>query len=106
MFNVTKTSLEINERFFEAVALLKQQKVLSGLYEFSTKYHVVRGNLYTIKSQKNGAVKAEYLHYLVRDYGISAEWLLTGEGNVFKQTPAKTSQSPSQETDTVADSRK
>ena len=90
MFNVSETALQINERFFEAVDMLKRRRELSGIYGFAKKYNVVIGNLYTIKSQKQGAVKAEYLTYLVRDYGISAQWLLTGEGSMFKQTPSKT----------------
>ena len=106
MFNITKTSLEINERFFEAIDLLKRKRILGGLNGFAKKYHVVLGNLYTIKSQKGGAIKAEYLHYLVRDYGISAEWLLTGEGDVFKQTSSRTEQSPNRETCISADSRR
>ena len=59
------------ERFFEAIDLLKNRRVLGGLCGFAKKYNVVLGNLYTIKARKGGAVKAEYLHHLVRDYGMS-----------------------------------
>lgn len=90
MFNISETALQINERFFEAVGVLKRKRKLGGIYGFAKKYNVVVGNLYTIKSQKQGAVKAEYLTYLVRDFDVSAQWLLTGEGCMFKQTISRT----------------
>jgi hypothetical protein len=90
MFNISNEAIQINERFFYALDTLKHNGEISGIYGFAQKYNVVLGNLYTIKSQKKGAVKAEYLTYLVRDFGISAQWLLTGEGGMFKQKPSRT----------------
>ena len=90
MYNISDVTLQINERFFAAVASLKKQRLLGGLKGFSERYNVVLGNLYTIKTRKRGAVKAEYLHFLVVDYGLSAEWLLTGKGGMFIQMSAKT----------------
>lgn len=102
MFNISEVSLQINSRFFEAVDLLKRRRVLGGLNGFAKRYHVVLGNLYTIKTKRCGAVKAEYLYYLVRDFGISADWLLTGRGDMFRQTSSKTEESQSQGNDTSA----
>lgn len=90
MFNVSKEAIQINRRFFEAIDALKRRKELAGIYGFALRYNVVLGNLYTIKSQERGTVKAEYLMFLVRDFGISAQWLLTGEGDMFKQKTART----------------
>ena len=90
MYNISDTTLQINGRFFEAVDMLKRKRLLGGLNGFAKKYNVVIGNLYTIKTQRRGAIKAEYLHYLVRDFGVSATWLLMGAGNMFIQTPSRT----------------
>lgn len=87
MYNISDVTLAVNSRFFEAVSVLKQKRLLGGLYGFSKKYGVVLGNLYTIKTQKKGAIKTEYLYYLVVDYSVSAEWLLTGQGDMFSKEP-------------------
>ena len=102
MLNISPSTLQINDRFFEAIALLKRRRELGGLNGFAKKYGVVLGNLYTIKSQRQGAIKTEYLMFLVRDYGISGDWLLTGQGNMFKQKTSKSEVSPPPETSDAA----
>ena len=97
MINVTKKSLEINQRFFDAIDALKRMRKLRGLDTFSKKYGFVSGNMYTIKYQKNGIVKAECLHYLARDYNVSPEWLLLGTGEMFIQTSSRSEESQLQE---------
>ena len=92
MFNISNESLRINERFFEALDILKRQRRLSGIYGFALKYNAVLGNLYNIKNKKHGIIKAEYLSYLVRDFGFSARWLLTGEGNMFNDSSSSDGQ--------------
>ena len=90
MFLVSDITLQINRRFFEALTLLKRKRLLGGVNGFCKKYGVSIGNMYMIKNQEQGAVKAEYLYFLVDDFDVSAEWLLTGKGDMFKQTFAKT----------------
>ena len=94
MLNVSSITLGINERFFKALDILKQQRRLGGIGGFTKRYGMVRGNLYTIKTNKSGAVKAEYLSILVEDFGISGEWLLTGKGEIFKQQSVTPSSPP------------
>ncbi len=98
MLNITDTALQINGRFFESLDALKKRKLLSGVSGFAKKYGVVLGNLYTIKRHKTGTVKAEYLHHLARDYGVSADWLLTGRGEMFTQSSSRSEESQTQET--------
>lgn len=98
MLIVSDITVAINRRFFEALASLKQRKDLGGVNGFCKKYGVSTGNMYTIKNQSNGAIKLDYLYFLVKDYGVSAEWLLTGDGDMFRHTSSRSEQSQSQET--------
>ena len=90
MYKVSGEAKLINRRFFEAIDALKRDRRLSGIYGFSLKYNLSHSNLFMIKSREQGVVNMEYLTYLVRDFGISAHWLLTGEGDMFIQTPSRT----------------
>ncbi len=87
MLKITETTMHINRRFFEALEILKSRREISGINEFAKKYKAPSANLYTIKNNGYGMIKAEWLHHLVRDYGISGNWLLTGEGNMFSSPP-------------------
>ena len=90
MLKISNDARQINERFFMAVDALKRQRKLSGIYGFATTYSISPWNLYMVKKNQQGTVKAEYLTFLVRDFGVSAKWLLTGEGGMFKHSNAQT----------------
>ncbi len=80
----TPDSQEVIKRFFEALKLLKEGKVIRGKQTFTTKYGINRWNLNSLqKNMASDIFQAAWLTYLVNDYGISAEWLLTGKGGVF-----------------------
>ena len=95
MLKISPDAKPITRRFFEALDVLKSRREIFGVSGFAQRYGLSHGNLYVIRNHENGTVKVEYLMYLVRDYGISAQWLLTGEGDMFRQKPAKTEESPS-----------
>ena len=73
---------EITERFFEALAWLKASRRLRGVKTFCDLYGIHRRTLQRIQKQHTTELRAAWLTYLVRDYGISARWLLTGEGEI------------------------
>lgn len=76
--------IEITKRFFEALEILKVQKKVRGIQTFTTIYGINRRNLWKIeKENRAGLFDVAWLSYLVKDYGISAEWLLTGVGDVL-----------------------
>lgn len=80
----TEDSQLIVKRFFKALQLLKQEKVIGGKLTFTTRYDINRWNLNTLEKYPDRDIfQPAWLTYLVRDYNISAHWLLTGEGTVF-----------------------
>ncbi len=82
--NEPQECLDITRRFFEALDLIKEQKRIRGLKSFTVKYGVNYWNFNAWK--KTGSrIKQEWLTYIVRDFDVSAMWLLTGEGPVFNK---------------------
>lgn len=73
--------VEIVGRFFEALEWLKETRRIRGLQTFARTCGVDRRSLRRLMAQpdKNG-LKVGWVVHLVRDYGINAQWLLTGEG--------------------------
>ncbi len=77
--------LEITKRFFEALDMIKAQKRIRGMQTFTREYGENYWNFHTCR--KEGLrIKQEWLTYLVRDFDVSAEWLLTGRGGMFRKT--------------------
>lgn len=79
-------SKKVVSRFFEALAMLKAQRVIRGKKTFTDRYEINRWNLNTIeKNPVSDMFQVEWLGHLVRDYGVSACWLLTGAGSMFSK---------------------
>lgn len=76
------TNAEIKDRFFEALKYLKEKKIIRGAATFCNKYGIDRRNIHRIKNNDNGTIKACWLTWLVLEYGVSANWLLTGRGKI------------------------
>ncbi len=70
-------------RFFEALEWLKATKQIRGIKTFTDRYGINRRSLRRLQvTPGTNDFKAAWLTYLVRDFGISADWLLTGEGQM------------------------
>ena len=77
----TEESQAVVRRFFQALYLLKDKKIIRGKQTFTRKYEINRWNFNTLEKQpERDMFLAAWLTYLVRDWGVSARWLLTGEG--------------------------
>lgn len=75
----------VTGRFFAALEALKVTNQIRGTATFCRRYGINRRNLWQLRRKGGGGIfKVEWLTYLVADYGISARWLLTGEGAVFE----------------------
>ena len=70
-------------RFFEALAWLKESRRIRGIKTFTDRYGINRRSLRRVQaSPETNSLKVAWLTFLVRDYGINAGWLLTGEGRM------------------------
>lgn len=83
--NISKEGIAVTNRFFEAIDMLKAQKKIRGLQTFTRQYDINRWNLITVKQNPEKSIlKPEWIVYLVRDYGISADWVLLGKEPMFR----------------------
>lgn len=79
--------VDITKRFFLAIDTLRSLHKLRGLQTFTKLYNLNKWNMNTIKNDPEGHIlKTECLAFLVRDFGISAEWLLIGQGDMFSNS--------------------
>lgn len=87
---ISDDGIKVTKRFFEAIDYLKKRKTIRGLGTFTRNHGVNKWNLITVRKQPECSVlKPELLTWLVIDYGISAEWLLTGKGEILSETCSK-----------------
>lgn len=87
----TKESEQITQRFFEALKKLIELRVIRGKKTFTDRYGINRWNLNALEKGQStqNSVQLDWLTFIVRDYGISGRWILTGEGEMFARKPAK-----------------
>lgn len=80
----TGQSQVIIKRFFEALQILKANKIIRGKQTFTTKYGINRWNMNTLeKEPERDIFQVSWLENLVIDYKVSPMWLLTGNGSFF-----------------------
>jgi len=80
----TNDSEAIVRRFLLALETLKDVKIIHGIRNFTDKHEIDRRNFYHIRKDPSRHIfQVAWLKYLIDDYGVNANWLLTGEGNIF-----------------------
>ena len=80
----TPDSQKIISRFFQALYYLKAQHIIRGKQTFTSKFEINRWNMNTLeKDMSRDIFQPAWLTYLVEEYNISAEWLLTGRGDIM-----------------------
>ena len=81
---INDTELAIADRFFYVLDLLKRKRIIGGIYTFTRAHNINQGNMSVIYNHRDKwALKTEYLAFLAQDYGVSCEWLLLGNGDMF-----------------------
>ena len=84
----TQDSQQVISRFFEALQVLIDRKTIRGKQTFTTRYGINRWNMNSLqKDMERDIFQPAWLTYLVRDYNISATWLLTGIGDPLPPLP-------------------
>lgn len=81
----TTIERNINKRFFEALNLVISSGAIRGVNTFCNEHNIDRRNL--MKAQKEPevySIKGDWMYYLITDFNISADWIITGRGGVFK----------------------
>ena len=80
----TTDSQKVIARFFEALYRLKADHIIRGKQTFTARCDINRWNLNTLeKDMSRDIFQAAWLSYLVTEYGVSAQWLLTGRGEFY-----------------------
>lgn len=80
----TPDSIDIVNRFYAAIETLRRDKYIRGLKTFSRRYGINDRNIWLQRREpERNIFQPAWLAYLVRDYAVSATWLLTGEGDVY-----------------------
>lgn len=83
---ISQEGIAITKRFFAAIDRLREEKKIRGLQTFTREQGINYWNLNTVKKQPERSVlKPEWLYYLVTNYGISSEWLITGNGEFYRE---------------------
>ena len=77
-------SVAIINRFFEALSMLVANKTIRGISNFTDKHDISRWTLNNVrKNPKSDMFQLVWISYLVTDYGVSLEWVMTGKGGMF-----------------------
>ena len=84
MRRISDVEMAIADRFFFALQVLAERKVIRGLQTFTRRHGINYGNMNTVKNHRERlSLKTEHLAFLAQDYGVSCEWLLLGNGEMF-----------------------
>lgn len=82
---IPQISIDICQRFFEAVEELRIRKLIRGTATLSKKWGT---STFSMKWSKNHPdekrIKVEYIYYIARDYNVSLDWIFFGIGDMFK----------------------
>lgn len=80
----TGDSQKIIARFFQALYHLKQERKIRGKQTFTKKFEINRWNLNSLeKDMSRDIFQVAWLNYLVEEFDVSSEWLLTGRGEII-----------------------
>ena len=82
----TPVTKQIMERFYCALDAIIATKKIRGVNTYCRLNGIDRRNLIAQrKDLERGWFQASWLQPMVRDYGVSAKWLLTGHGKMFDE---------------------
>lgn len=81
----TPESIQIINRFYQAIGELVAMKRIRGKKTFADLYGINHGNFARVSTNpQSDMFQISWLSYIVKDFNVSPEWLLTGRGKMFK----------------------
>ena len=82
--SVSKQEIEITNRFFRAIDILKVQGEIKSLRQITIMYGLNYGNTYTtMKNPELSRLRLDVIANLCVDFDVSTEWMLLGIGPMF-----------------------
>ena len=78
-------STQINDRYFQALDTVINLGLIRGIQTFTNEHNIDRRNfLSTKKESSTRQIRLDWIYYLVNDFNVSAGWIITGKGGMFK----------------------
>lgn len=82
----TPVSQQIIQRFYDALDAIIAMKKIRGVNTFCVANGIDRRNFLAQRKDLNrGWFQVSWLQPMVKEFGVSAKWLLTGSGRMFEQ---------------------
>lgn len=82
----TPVSKQIMQRFYDALDAIIARKKIRGVNTYCRLNEIDRRNFLAQKKDLDrGWFQVSWLQPMVREYGVSARWLLTGFGKMFEE---------------------
>lgn len=86
----TPETVGVMLRFFEAVEILILHKKIRGVQTYCTLADINRRHYYGQKKEiSRGWFQISWALPLVKEFGVSSDWLLFGKGQIFKEKMLK-----------------
>lgn len=77
-------SVQIINRFYKAIDTLVATKVIRGKQTFTNMYNIDRRRFVAVsRNPESDAFQLVWITYIVKDFGVSAQWVMTGNGEMF-----------------------
>lgn len=77
-------SIQIINRFYKALDTIVSMKLIRGKKTFTDRYNIDRRRfIYVSRNPESDAFQLVWITYIVRDFGVSSQWILTGNGEMF-----------------------
>lgn len=84
--NYNDDTIAIMERFFQAFQTSLENKIIKNISQFCAGNNIDKRHFYVQrKDMGRGFFEVGWLVPLIRDCGVSANWLLTGKGTMYVQ---------------------